>query len=296
MKRVTRHSILILLLIAVLPACLAGAGHDGGLARVDALRIAGRQLDLRMAVERAYGNEYITREAALIALVNDVVALEVAKQVKRAPTREDIDGLSRHADKHSKAPEILAKVKGVFGEDRAAYERLYLTPKVVNHKLHRYHGRNRAIHASQATLIEQAHGLVMAGGSFKDTAKGLGLQYATRTYGDEKAKLPAAFKKYFPEDGAPQPDPLIALIEALSEGRIYPNIIEHDRAFQVLRLLEKKDAIYDVETITVAKKTFQKWFEGEASSVKISILDPDLAGSIASKYPHLWWVKKKGIK
>lgn len=301
MKMHTRHCccMLALFLIATIASlfCCTGTPHHSrqGLARVDSILITNRDLDLCMSVEKAYGNDHITREAALVALVNSTLALEVAKRVDMAPTQEDINALSRHADEHSKAPEILARVKEVFGKDRGAYERLYLAPKVVNHKLHSYHSRNLEIHAAQAALIEQAYRMVLGGRPFKETAHDLGLQYRNTTYGDEgddKGELPPALQQYFPEGGAHKNDPLMVILETLSEGEIYKNIIEHDRAFQVLRLLEKQGSHYRIESITIAKRPFQEWFEGEASAIEISILDPALAQGIVSRYPTLWWVKQ----
>lgn len=290
---------LSLFLIAVFapPACCAQTSQHAhqGLAKVGRTWITSTDLGLWMAVEKAYGNDHITREGALVALVNDCLALEVAKRVNMAPTQEDITALSQHADEHSKAPEILDRVKGVFGKDRASYEHLYLAPKVVDRKLHYYHSRNREIHAAQVALIEQAHALVLAGKSFKDTAQALGLHYMNRTYGDEqdeKGELPAVLQQYFTQGGATQHDPLMAIFETLAEGEIYKNIIEHDRAFQVLRLLEKQGSSYRIEAIIVAKRPFQEWFEGEASAVKISVLDPALAAGIVFRYPTVWWVKQ----
>jgi len=305
MKGMTRFCFFMMslfLLAATTPvSCCTETLQQGQqcLATVGKTWITSRDLGLWMAVEKAYGNDHITKEGALVALINDSLALEVATRVNMAPAREDIHALSRHADEHSKAPQILASVKEVFGNDRGAYERLYLTPKVVDRKLHYYHSRNREIHATQAALIEQAHASVLGGKPFKETADDLGVQYMNRTYGDEgddKGELPPALHQYFPEGGATHPDPLMTILEALSEGEIYENIIEHDRAFQVLRLLEKKGSCYRVESITVAKRPFQEWFEREAATIKISILDPELAQAIKSRYPTLWWVQQWGTQ
>jgi hypothetical protein len=112
------------------------------LATVGQTRITGDDISYRITVERAYGNDSVIDSVALVALINDALEREVARRWKVDVTPHEIAALSRHVDQTTRAPEILAKVRHAFGDDRAAYERLYLAPRIVNRKLRALLSRN----------------------------------------------------------------------------------------------------------------------------------------------------------
>jgi hypothetical protein len=200
--------------------------------------------------------------------------------------------LSRHADETSKAPEILAKVKEVFGEDREAYERLYLGPKIINRKLRNWYSRNAEIHKNQRTLIEKAYYLAQSGKSLEQSAKDCGLDFSTRDYGKGEGEMPALLKQYMPEDEQSAKDPMTSILETMSEGEIYNNIVENDDSYKVIKLVEKNSSQYKVERISAGKRPFDKWFRERAQQTEVKILDAELKKKAASKYPNVWWLKE----
>ena len=82
---------------------------------------------------------------------------------------------------------------------------------------------------------------------------------------------------------------LIPLLEKLQTGLIYRSIAEDDYSYKVIRVKERKDKQYQVETITVYKRPFDEWFKKEAEKIKIEILDSEFKKSIQIRYPNLWW-------
>jgi hypothetical protein len=119
-------------------------------ARVGDVTIERTHIERRIAVERAYGGTMAT-EAALVALVNDATEREVARSIGELPDDAELRRFSAHADATSKAPEILAAVKSVFGSDTAAYIRLFLAPRVVNARLQSWFERTSV--ANRRTLV-----------------------------------------------------------------------------------------------------------------------------------------------
>jgi hypothetical protein len=197
-------------------------------------------------------------------------------------TREEIEALRKYSDEHTKAPGILQKVKMAFGEDSASYERLFLSPKIINRKLRQFYSRSPEIHKSERASIEKAYGLVSSGKPFQEAADQLGLQFKTFEVGTQDTSSA--------QGAEASPDTLLTpLLEKLSAGEIYRSIAEDDYSYKVIRLKEKKDKKYQVEAIIVYKRSFDEWFKKETEKIKIEILDSEFKKSIQIRYPNLRW-------
>ncbi len=85
---------------------------------------------------------------------------------------------------------------------------------------------------------------------------------------------------------------MVSILEALSIGEIYKNIVEDDYGYRVVRLKGRDGSKYSVEAIAVKKRPFDVWFKTHAAKILIKILDKELQREIASKHPNVWWVKK----
>jgi hypothetical protein len=261
-------------------------------AHVGKTNITSRDIDYRIEIGRAYGNEGMTSEAALVSLVNDAIEREAARMYGIAVTNEELDALSEHADRNTKAPEILEKVKSAFGEDKPSYRKIYLAPKIMNKKLRNFFSRDPGVHASKRVLIEKAYTLVILGKTFEEAAEESGLEHSEFDIGGKVAATPPELKRYFPGDERPK-DPLVELLETLSPGEVYGNIVEDDHSYKVVRLKEKDGDVYSVEAITARKRPFEEWLRREADKINVQITDPELEKSITSEYPTLWWVKSR---
>jgi len=269
-------------LLILITAFLAGAGMSGEVARkiafVGKTTITEKEIFYKIQVEKAYGNEGATREAALISLVNDAIEHEIAKIYGVTITREEINSFKRYVNEQTKAPEILQKVKLLFGNDLSSYERIYLAPKIMNSKLHDFYSRSPEIHKKERGLIELAYSLVVAGRGFEEAAQECGMEFSA-------FKIEAKGTFF-------HPDPLIPILETLFPGDIYRNIVEDDYRYRVIRLIERSGGTYSVEAIAINKQPFDEWFREEAAKIEIEIIDPDLRENIKAKYPGIWWVKK----
>src|SRR5688572_2095425 len=78
-------------------------------ATVGAGSITRQQLELRIATERTYGAR-IEPSAALTALITEELERQVARSLGLIPDSSELQRFSEHADKTSKAPDILAAV------------------------------------------------------------------------------------------------------------------------------------------------------------------------------------------
>jgi hypothetical protein len=260
------------------PVATIGAGHIN---RLD--------LDRRLAIEHAYGGA-LTREAALVSLVNDAIEREIARSLGLLPDSTELLAFSRHADETSKAPEILAMVKRVFDKDSSTYLRLYLSPRLVNVKLHQFFLYDTALHAAQRRAIEYAYLLVAKGMSFTQAAEWSDLQYRIDTLRAGNGALPPELARYAEGDSLPR-DPYRELVSKLEAGKLFGSIVDIDNDYRLLRLMSRDDSVQVIEVIAAAKGEFDEWFRSEGEKIPIDISDGKLRRSIIQTYPQLWWIE-----
>jgi hypothetical protein len=254
--------------------------------------ITEKEISCRVQIEKAYGNEGATEEAALISVINDAIEHEIATIYGVTITRDEIGSFKRYVDENTKAPEILEKVKLAFGDDQASYERIYLAPKIMNWKLRSFYSRNPEFHRRARLLIEKAYGLVSSGKRFQDAANECGLKSSTFDIGGQGEAVAKELKGYLAQNNNSAKDPLVPILERLSPDEIYRNIVEDDSAYRIIRLSGRSGNTFAVEEITARKQPFDEWQKDEAAKLKIEIVDLDLKNKIKSRYPDIWWIKQ----
>jgi len=266
--------------------------ESGTAATVGKTAITLRDISYIIKIEEAYGNARATATIALVSLVNEAIEREVAQKHGVFITQEEIISYRKYVDENTKAPEILRKVKLAFGEDESSYEQIYLAPKVLNRKLRYFYSRNHELLKSERKLIEKAHSLVVSGKTFQEAAERSGLRYSSFEIGDKEVTIPPALQKYIAQDEKTMLGPMVSILETLSIGDIYKNIVEDDYAYRVIRLKGRNGNKYSVEAIGVRKRPFDDWFKAQSAKIRIRILDNELQSEIVSKYPNVWWVRK----
>lgn len=255
--------------------------------------VSNADVDYRLKVEQAYGNTVASMGAVTVSLINDAIERELARQVGVAPTAEEITALVQHTDTTSQAPELLKQVKSIFGEDKAGYERLFLEPRITNRKLRYYQSLAPQLHREERALIEKVQAGVQRGSPLQQAAKEAGLEAATAGIEDKPIELPDAVKRLLKPDEPLPKDPLIPLLEKLRVGEVFPDIIEDDNSYRVIRLVEKDGQRYRIETVRVDKTPFEAWFRPECAKLDVRIADPQLAENIRVRYPGLCWMPMK---
>jgi len=282
----------IIFIVAALCASPCNAGEAPvAIAKVGSTEITGSDLKYRVETERASGSGSISDTDALVSLVNDGLELEAAKMRKVEPTAEELNAYGRYVDGNTKTPEILDRVKKAFGTDIASYERLYLAPKVVNMKLNRFYSTDIGVHARERALIEKAYALVTGGKALSDAADKCGLKAEKFYYEDKYVTMGPELQRYVPQGGTETTEPLVALLEKMKPGEVFPGILEDDYACRVIRLVKAEGDRYLVEAITVEKRGYDELLTQDLSGIKVEILDPALLVSVRSAYPGLWWLK-----
>lgn len=285
--------LLLLLLLAVMILLNPGNWQSPGiLVKIGKEELSSTDLSYRIGIEKAYGKDNITQDAAVVSFVNDAIEHEISRANGINVTSWDIATFSDHIDNTTRAPEILDRVKQVFGNDRAAYERIYIEPKIINVKLRSWYSHDARIHQGEKALIEKAYYLARSGKSMEEAAQETGLPFSTIEPGKNNGFLTPQLEEFFPDSERPQNDPMISILETLSDGMIYQNIVEDDQGYKVIKLVHKNDSHYIMEAITSSKRSFTEWFLENATSIHIEIFDMEMKNMIVSKYQSVWWVEK----
>lgn len=241
-------------------------------ARVGTLVLTEKDIQYKLDVERAYGNQTLTHDVALQVLVQNAVEQEVARTFGVLPTQKDIDSFRDYASSTSKAPEILLAVKNVFGLDSASYNRIYLLPKIVNTTLHSFFSSSKDINKTELAGIEKAYTEVISGGSFKDIAKKNSLQYTVSTTSSRITDATFNKELYFSIKNFPDPR-FLSVAKLLKPMEINKSIVEDSYAYSIVRLISVEKDAYIIEAIISKKRDYDAWYKKESGKIIVEFTD-----------------------
>jgi hypothetical protein len=260
--------------------------YDEKVALIDSISIYGKELFLFYKVQKnCYKNENISKEEALAMLIRDKLELSVLKKkYNLEPEKSVLIEKSKWIDKNTRAPEILKCTKSAYFP---FYKRYYLEdivkPTLINPKLHFSFSQDREIHKEEIAKIEEIMKKVKNNPeilkSFKEYTKA-----TTSKRKEEKIEI-GGYSFNVPED------PFISkVLSKLKKGEIFPNIVEDDYSFKIVRLINEDKENYYWEGVIIMKKNFEDWFKNYVSeNVKIKILDKELKEKFKKRYLDIWW-------
>ena len=80
-------------------------------------------------------------------------------------------------------------------------------------------------------------------------------------------------------------------IKKLKSGEIYPEIIDDNYSFLIIKLIRMNKNRYFIERISIDKPDFDAWFKCQAVKIPIKISDGVIKRELLSQYGNVWWVK-----
>jgi hypothetical protein len=278
--------ILLLGLVATFSPCFAAgfsAASPAEVARVGVLPILEKDLALRSKVSEVYYPGSGKRYVALAQLVKGYLAFEVLKALGVPTDNAALERESARIDGGTKAPEMLAKIKAVYGDDRRGYMDTFV--RVVHGERVLYNEvflKSAAIH--QETRRQAAEFLAEATGdpsSFAEIAKKRGLEAGTlRVSLDNGIVREAERKEERPAGAAPtgveQARRILESAGRVRPGGVVPDLIEWQEGYQALRVLRKEGEATVVESVSVPKRAYDDWFWESASKIPVTIDDKAL--------------------
>ncbi len=291
MKKIPSVATSIRFLSAVLSFSLLACGEtpSESIATVGDVEITREELHYRGALQAAQGGDTLPPHTALVAAVNDALALEVAEGLGLAPTDEEVRGFLARA---TFPADVLQRIVGVFGEDSAAFFRVYLKPNVVQSKLQQYQAFDTGAQNDARKRIELAYSLIAEGKNFTEAAAQVGGTASVDTFAVRNGGGTG-------ESGGlgGETQPLAVLAEQhLQPGVVFPQAVENEGAYRILRLIDRNNERSIVEMVSIPKMTYDVWLRNRADGIPILLHDKDLADSVRGRHGMIWWVGRMEVK
>mgnify|MGYP000936766789 CR=1 FL=1 len=256
---------------------------SGGIAAVGTESIDKKTIDYQIKVDKCYGSENQSEGVALIKIINNLLEKEVllsAFDIKI--TEKDLEDKSGWVDTNTKAPDILKCVKEVFGNDRKNYLALYISPTVVNPTLYNNFYFSPEIHKEELNEIKEIKAKIDSGQRLEDFPNYSSLEVP------KEITLPDTLEPY--QDQFKE-SVLSKVVKQLKPNQIWPEIIEDEYSYMIVRLLKEDENQYYLDGVTVAKKEFDPWFKDWVTrNIKIFVFDSQIAQDLKTNYSQIWWV------
>lgn len=250
-------------------------------------------------IEQAYGYP-LSESNALITAIKNAITHEVAHSVNVEITAAETPQHFPIVDQHtpgsgtpdSKLVDSLPADKQPFHVDHNSYAKLYVVPKMLERKLRNFYSTASDLHPAEQEHIEQALQLALSGKSFSETAKATGMATAQHELTEKEIELTVGLEQRLPANRNLPKNALFATLNQLTPGKVLPSILEDESGFRVIRLIEHHDSTYNIETIEVAKPTFESWLKNRARSLSIVINDEKLKNTVKLEHPNIDWVSR----
>jgi len=293
----------LLLALAVLWLGACGTGPVN-VAQVGETAITGEDLAYRQAVLALRSGEQAPAHLALLQLIEEALMVEVGRAHGVEVTEEMLANEAERVQATSRDPEMLARIRDLFGEHEAAYRRLVLQPILVNQLLH---ARFSLGHDIQAEPLARAGELLAAAQSGRATLPELAQEFGglyrqmevvggrlrVESASDQSAgeslngsqgdELAAELEQYGVQ--APDYDGEFAaqVLSGLSAGELHPKVVEDRHSFRVVRLLQRDGPDASLESVVIPKLAFEPWFQAQSQRVTLEIHDEVLQAALLAE-------------
>ena len=286
---------LIYFLLMVLPLC---TGCSDDLCRVGSTRISAKDLSLRAKVSEIYYPGSAKDYVALSQLIKGNLALEILRSSGHPVDAPVLESEAKRIDENTKAPEMLAKIKSVYGADRKTYLRTFVAPVYAERMLYSdVFLKSPDIHAATRTQAEALlREVSQAPASFSKIAQQSGAPVALLRISRSKGIRPDQNQRmqHTAEPiGIEQAKYIIPLLAKLSPGNMLPQPIDSQETFQVMRFMKKAGPDFIVEAATNPKRTFDDWFWEQAPKVHTRIRDAALKEELLKEVS---WARKLSLE
>ena len=133
--------------LVLLSALSARADNTRIVATIGVQMISEGDLIHKQAMQRCYEDSAATIEQCFLMLANEALDREVLRVAYALePPSMALVNVSAWIDKNTRDPQKLQCIKQVFGPDTASYLHLFVSPVLVNPKLHLRYAKDTVLH------------------------------------------------------------------------------------------------------------------------------------------------------
>ncbi len=306
-----RSSALIVALMAAMACLMAPGGvaaddtgeRLSGVVRVGGESLTGQDVATRQRLNDARPGMGGRVETALYQLVKAACLRDVAQRMGRPLAPKDLEREVQRIDENTRMPEHLATLKALCA-DEAAYARVFVLPDFSERWLHAQYPWHPELHGEEGRHAESILADALASESgWAALAQRENLECRKILVSREQGIRPVAEDEEKPGDepggrviDASKAQPPAAVMDAaksqmdakeqvvvdqmiekvlapLQPGAIHGHVIQMEREFLVLRLVEVKDDEYTAETIAVPKTGYEVWVKAQIAGTSILVAD-----------------------
>ncbi len=280
---------------------LSGCPWTSKIATVGQYDITQRDIDLRDQLAKVYF-PHQTASAGLKQLTDAYIYAEILRSHNAPVTSEVLLAEQDRIDKQSLMPEMLARIKNIFGKDKDAYQRVFVLPIYVERVLpFEFFPKSSEIHAERFKIastffasvqndpkkfyeLAKQHGVIP---QLFTVSLREGLQKKSEVIPQAQAPLGANGSAGVPpsiqqameiqqreglsEEGKKW---IEELIKPLEKGALIPKVIDQESRWLIVRYIgptPKVPGSYDLDVVSFAKIDFTSWLEQEKAKIKINV-------------------------
>jgi hypothetical protein len=280
--------------IALVFSTAACNTDKGKVADVGGIIITQKDLEQRGKVSEIYYPGSNKAYISLAQLSRAYLSEKVLNSLGYKVDEQVLAAESKRIDENTKAPEVLKKIKDVYGLDKQGYMKTFI--RVTYDERYLYNEvflKSRDIHKDQYL---KAQNIIRESQQSPDQFKAI-----SKKYGQEAKTLKISEKegiKPYEENNKKKPDEmgpggpghenvgmeqaarLIEMVSKVKPGEMYPELVEWQEGFQILRFVNKEGDNYIVESVSIPKRDFDEWFWENAAKIPVKIYNPALKASL----------------
>ncbi len=266
------------------------AGCSKQACSVGDIRINEKDLSSRAEISEIYYPGSGKRYIALAQLVKGYISLEILKELGYMVDEAVLESEADRIDKNTKAPDILNKIKEIFGRDRKGYIKAFVQIVYAERVLYNEVFLNsESIHKEQ---YQKAEDVLKAALSYskplREVAKERGLKaerlrissengIKNEDFSSGKRAMPAA------PVGLMQARRLLDVVSGVKHGEVYPEVIGWQESYQVIRFIKNERDEFIIDSISIPKRNYDEWFWDKASGIPVKIYDKELKDELLSE-------------
>ena len=289
-SRPTKFLLIFILLLLSIFGCEA---QTTVVAQAGETTISADDVAYRQEVMVLRSGQEFPSHLALLQLIEEALMVEVGRSHGVVVGEELLADEAARVLATSRDPEMLARIRSLFGDDETAYHRLILQPTLVNQLLH---ARFSLDHDIQAESLARAKAVLAAAVADPHSLPTLAKQYngeysileivGGRLYhGDQPGgeELPGELGQYDIEWPDYDREFVEQVLSGLKIGELHPKVVEDRDQFMVVRLLSQQGDNARLESVVIPKLVFDPWFQAQSQLVPLTVSDQSLKGTLLAE-------------
>jgi len=270
LKSISRTVIILLLL----PGCSKST------CTVSHSTITDKNIQYRAKVSEIYYPGSGKRYVGLSQLLKGYLSLEILSNLGHPVDAAAITAEAQRIDSNTKAPEMLNKIKAVFGDNQEAYRNVFVKMTYAERVLYtEVFLKSPDVQLEQKHLAENIHRIATdTPTAMESTANKYGLKVLRLEVSNKEGIKPAGGKDTLHREpaGVEQAGVILTSLAKILPGITMPHIVEWPESFQIIKLISKRGNSAIVDSVIVPKKSYDEWFWSKAASIPVQINDQAL--------------------